>query len=209
MGQRGIYIECLASGFILFAGEHGTERAHVVQTVGHFDEDYPNVFGHGEQQPSKILGLSRCLVAENTARYFGEPVDDGCYLFPEVVLDVLDGIFSVFHYVVQQGGAYRCRAQTYFLTDDTSHGDGVQYVGFARSSAYSLVGFFGKFERTLDNLDFLPVVGVEISVEQFLKFIFDKLLFVGVLLIGRFHSSKSKKNKDKTSREQMQILFEN
>ncbi len=70
-------------------------------------------------------------------------------------------------------------------------------------------GLLGKFERTLDNLDFLPVVGVEISVEQFLKFIFDKLLFVGVLLIGRFHSSKSKKNKDKTSREQMQILFEN
>ena len=28
----------------------------------------------------------------------------------------------------------------------------------------ALVGFFGKFERTLDNLDFLPVVGVEISV---------------------------------------------
>ena len=121
-------------------------------------------------------------------RYFGEPVDDGCYFFPEVVLDVFDGIFGVFHYVVQQGGAYRCRAQTYFLTDDTSHGDRVQYVGFARSSAYSLVGFFGKFERTLDNLDFLPVVGVEISVEQFLKFIFDKLLFVGVLLIGRLHS---------------------
>jgi len=95
------------------------------------------------------------------------------------------------------------------MTDDTGHGDGVQYVGLARSSAYTLVGFFGKFERTFDNLDFLPVVGVEVSVEQFLKFIIDELLFVGVLLIGRFHSSKSKKNKDKTSREQMQILFEN
>ena len=42
------------------------------------------------------------------------------------------------------------------------------------------MGFFGEFKGALDNLYFFPVVRVEVAVEQFLKFIFDKLLFVVV-----------------------------
>ena len=71
MSQRRVDIERFAGNFVLLAGKHGAEGAHIVQAVGHFDEDYPNVLGHGEQQPAEILGLCRGLVTEDTSRYFG------------------------------------------------------------------------------------------------------------------------------------------
>ena len=188
MSQRSVDVERFAGNLVLLAGEHGAEGAHVVQAVGHLDEDDADVFRHGEQQPAEVLGLGRCLVAEDTARNLGEPVDNRGYLFAEVVFDVFDRILRVFDHVVEQSGAYRGGAQPYLLAHDAGHGNGVEDVGLARTAADTLVGLFGKLECTLDNLDFLAVVGVEIAIEQFLEFIFDQLLFVGVCLVGRFHN---------------------
>ena len=97
-----------------------------------------------------------------------------------MVFDIFDGIFGVFYYIVEERCTYRRGAKSYFVAYDTGYGNRVEYVGLTRTSSYSFMGFFGKFKGALDNLYFFPVVRVEVSVEQFLKFIFDKLLFVGV-----------------------------
>ena len=188
VSQGGVDVECLARNLVLLAGEHGAEGAHVVQAVGHLDENDPDILRHGEQQPPEVLGLGRGLVAEDTARNFGQSVDNRGYLLAEVVLDVLDGVLGVLDYIVEQRGAYRGGAQPNLLAHDAGHGNGVEYVGLARTTAYALVGLFGKFECTLDDLYFLAVIGVEIPVEQFLEFVFDELLFVGVCLVRRFHN---------------------
>ena len=107
VGQRGVDVEGFTGNLVLLAGEHGAEGAHVVQAVGHLDEDDPNVFRHGEQQPAEILGLGRGLVAKDTARDFGESIDYRGYLFAKMILDILDGVFGIFDHVVQQGGTYR------------------------------------------------------------------------------------------------------
>ena len=57
MGQRGIYVECFASYFVLFGRGHGAEGAHVVQAVGHFQEHHTDVLAHGEQQFAEVFGL--------------------------------------------------------------------------------------------------------------------------------------------------------
>ena len=107
VSQRGVDIKGFSGYFVLFAGQHGTEGPHVVQAVCHFDEDYPDVFRHGEQQFPEIFGLCGGFVAEDTSRYFGQSIDDEGDFFTEMVFDVLDSIFCVLYYVVQQRGADR------------------------------------------------------------------------------------------------------
>ncbi len=108
VGERSVDVEGLSGDFVAFVGSHAAEGAHVVEAVGHFDEDYADVLAHGEEKFTEVLGLDRCFVAEDAARDFGETVDNLCYLWAEVLLDVFDGVVGVFDDVVEQGSAYAC-----------------------------------------------------------------------------------------------------
>ena len=65
--EGGVDVERLASYLVLLVGELRPEGAHVVETVGDFDEDNAYVVAHGEEQFLETLGLSRGLVAEDTS----------------------------------------------------------------------------------------------------------------------------------------------
>lgn len=92
-----------------------------MQTVGHLDKHHANVFAHSQQQLAEILGLCRGLVAEDAARNLGQALDYACYFVPEVLANILDGEVSILDYIVQQGRAYRRRAEAYFLTRNLGH----------------------------------------------------------------------------------------
>ena len=47
MGQRRVEVERLAGYLVLLGGEHGAERAHVVQTVSQLNEDHADIAAHG------------------------------------------------------------------------------------------------------------------------------------------------------------------
>ena len=75
-----------------------------MQSVAYLDDDHTDIIAHGEQQLLEVLGLCRCLFAEDTTTDLGESVDNLCYLGTKDVLDVFNGIVGVLNHIVQQCG---------------------------------------------------------------------------------------------------------
>ena len=66
VGQWGINVHGFTGNFVLLAGKHGAEGAHVVKSVGYFDEDDANVIAHCKQQLFEVFSLCGSLVAKDT-----------------------------------------------------------------------------------------------------------------------------------------------
>jgi acanthoscurrin-2 len=180
VSQGSVDIERFAGDFILLVGRHGAESAHVVQSVGHFDEHHAYILAHGQQQLAEILGLGRGLVAEDAARNLCQTLHQLGYLFAEVHLDVLHGVVGVLHYIVEQRRADRGGAKAYLLAGDFRHRYGVEDIRLAAAAADTLVSRFGKPVGPLDYLHLLAVVGGQIAVEHLAKRRIDtELLLLG------------------------------
>jgi hypothetical protein len=74
---------------------------HVVQPVGQFDEQDPNVFGHGEDELAEILGLLRLVRLQLDPRQLGHAVDEPPDFRPEPALDIVEGRDRILDRVVQ------------------------------------------------------------------------------------------------------------
>ena len=177
VGERGINIECFACNLELFVGQHGAECTHVMQTVGYLDEDNPDIVGHSEQQLLEVLRLRRGTVAEDTAGNLCQPVYNLGDFGTEDVFDILYGVVSVFHHIVQQCRAYGSRPQSYLITDNLCHSNGVHDVGLAGTTLDALMRLVGKVECFGYYFDALAVFGGQIVVQQFLECLFDHFLF--------------------------------
>jgi len=57
VGQRRVQVHGFTRNLVLFAGQHDTQGAHVVETVGHLDEHHPDVFRHGKQEAPEVFRL--------------------------------------------------------------------------------------------------------------------------------------------------------
>ena len=66
VGQWGINVHGFTGNFVLLAGKHGAEGAHVVKSVGNLDEDDANVIAHCKQQLFEVFSLCGSLVAKDT-----------------------------------------------------------------------------------------------------------------------------------------------
>ena len=64
MGERRVYLECLAGDVALFLGVHGAERAHIVQTVGELDDQHAYILVGGNEHAAHILRLMLLLCVE-------------------------------------------------------------------------------------------------------------------------------------------------
>lgn len=95
-----------------------------------------------------------------------------------MLLDVLDSIVGVLYDVVEEGCANACRSQSNLAAANAGHGDRVHDVRFAGATPYTFVGFAGKLESALDNLDFLAVVAGEVTVQQLPESHVDHQLFI-------------------------------
>ena len=161
-----------------------------MEPVGHLYEHDAYILAHCQQKFTEILCLERRLVTEYTTRNLGKAFDELGYLLAEVLLNVLDCIFSILDYVVEQSRADRSRAEADLLTGDLGHGDRVKYIRLARTPAYALVCLLGKMIGTLDYLDFLAVVAFEIAVENFAeRFFYHSILLFWGHSRFRFHFS--------------------
>ena len=182
VGKRSIDVERLSGNLVLLVGKHRTEGAHVVQPVGHFDEDDADVLAHGEQQFLEVFGLTRGSVAEDTSRNLCQSVNNLGNLGAKDVGDVLHRVVGVLHHIVQQGRADGGGAEPYLLTHDLCHGQRVHDVRLSRASAHSLVGLLGKVECFGYDFDFLPMLGGQIGVEQLLESVVHHFFFFQFLL---------------------------
>jgi len=74
---------------------------HVVQAIGQFDEQHPDVFGHREDELTEIFGLLRLIRLQLDPRQLGHAVDKPADFRTEQLLDVIERGNRVLDRVVQ------------------------------------------------------------------------------------------------------------
>ena len=146
VGQGRVHEQSFRGDLELLVARHGIQRAHVVQAVGEFDEDHPDVVAEGEQHLAEVLRLGRGGVVKDPG-YFGEPVDDLALFGAKQVLDVLQGDVGVLYGVVQQSTHNGGGAQPHFFGHDARHGNGVVDVRLPGFAAHVFVRFQGNVKR--------------------------------------------------------------
>ena len=80
------------------------ERAHVVQSVGEFDEYDADVIDHGEHHLAQVFSLRFLARGEIDLADLGDAFDDVRDLLTKFFADVDDGDRGVFDGVVEQAG---------------------------------------------------------------------------------------------------------
>ena len=124
-------------------------RAHVVQAVGHFDEDHADVVRHGEEHFAQILHLLLFLRHEGHARQLCHALHEIRHRRAEALCDVLVRDGGVLHAVVQQGGHDAVLVQSHFGRDDRGR-DAVGHIGRAVLALLSGVGALGHLKGGAD-----------------------------------------------------------
>ena len=71
MGNRNIDLHRLARDPALLVCGHCIQRAHVMQAVGEFDENYAHIARHRQQHLAEVLGLLLDLGLEFDLVEFG------------------------------------------------------------------------------------------------------------------------------------------
>ena len=90
-----IDFERLLSDLVLPLGIEMLQRAHVVQAVGQFDQDDPNVIHHGQHHLAVVFGLLLFPGGELDLADLGHALDNMGDLFAELLADIEDRDRSV------------------------------------------------------------------------------------------------------------------
>ncbi len=207
MCQRCIYVEGFAGNLVPLIRGHGSEGAHVVQTVGHLYQHHTDVLAHGEEQLTEVLGLHRCAVAENATGNLGKPFDKLCYFRPEILLYVLDCVLGILDHIVQQCCTYRSGTEAYFLKHNLGHGNGVHDVWLAAAAADTFMGLFGETVGTFYYLHLLAVIAAQITVHEIAEGRFDHaVVFLGTVCHFSFHRTSQLTTKIRKSADTRNFL---
>ncbi len=130
VGQGRVDVERFLGNGSLAGHGHDRDRAHVVQTVGQFDEQHPPVVGHRDEHLADGGGLLGFLGVEFQAVQLGDAVDHRGDLIAELLGEPLSRNPGVFDGVVQQGRGDRGLVESE-VGDDTGDRNGVGDVGLA------------------------------------------------------------------------------
>ena len=117
--------------------------AHVVQAVGQFDQQDPDVFGHGQDQLAEVLGLGRVVRLKLDAGQLGDAVHQARHLLAEVVFDLLQGGRGVLDGVVKERRDDR-RGVQLIRGQNPRHLQGMGEIGIARGPFLHAVGLHGE-----------------------------------------------------------------
>ena len=100
-GERRIDVERLLGDPRVLLRRHEMQSAHIVQTVGEFDEQNAHIVGDGEQQLAKILRLHGAFGDEIKPFELGQAFDEPADVGPEKLVDFLAGRIRIFDRVMQ------------------------------------------------------------------------------------------------------------
>ncbi|MDZ7821396.1 MAG: hypothetical protein U5N26_06055 [Candidatus Marinimicrobia bacterium] len=73
----------------------GVEGAHIVEAVGEFDDDHPDVIGNAQEHLAEILGLLLLFALELDAADLGDAVDEADDLRGEFIDEQFFGNIGV------------------------------------------------------------------------------------------------------------------
>jgi hypothetical protein len=128
------------------------EGAHIVETVGQFDEYDADVGDHGEKHFADIFRLAVFAIGELDFFYFGDAVDDVGDLVAEGVGYLPTGNGGVFNGVVKQAGSDGGGIELH-LGEDEGDFQWMQGKWFAGRAFLSGVVLEGKVVGALDDGD--------------------------------------------------------
>ena len=104
MGNGGVNLEGFFGNAAFFVGWHSAKGTHIVQAIGQFDQNNPQVIGHGQCHFLEVFGL---LFGLRLKFDLGELAHAVHQLGNRVAKLLGDGFFSntgVFNYIVQHRG---------------------------------------------------------------------------------------------------------
>ena len=162
VSDGSIDIQRLSRNFVLLVLWLRPKCPHIVETVCNLDDDNTNVVVHGDEQFFEVLSLRRCVFSENATRNFSESVHNLCDFLTEHIFDVLDGVVSVFHDIMEQCSANRRASESDFRAHNLRYSYRVHDIWFSRKPFNPFVSIFRKVESLLDDFSFFPVFRVEV-----------------------------------------------
>ena len=183
VGDGRIDIERFSRDLVLLVGRLRCKRAHVVESVTDLNEDHTDVIAHREQQLLEVLGLRRGMITKDAATDLGKSIDDLGDLLAKDILNVLGGIVSVLHNIMEQSGADARRTQSHLLAGNLRHSDRMHDIGLARQPSHAFMSLAGEVKRFGDDVHLLSMGRSEISVQQMLEGIIDHLVVSSFALL--------------------------
>ena len=90
------------------------QRAHVVKTIGQFDEHNANIGDHGEEHFSDVFRLAIFAIGKLDLVDFGNAIDNVGHLFAEGFCNFAAGDGSIFDCIVKQAGGNRGGVELHF-----------------------------------------------------------------------------------------------
>ena len=130
MGQGSIDVQRFAGDGFLAIGRQMLQGAHVVQPVGHFDQNHAHIADHRQQHLADVFRLAIFAVGELDFVDLGYAFDNVRDLLAELFGDVFGGYGGVFDGVVQQPGRDGGRVQLHF-GQNLGYFERVQDVGLS------------------------------------------------------------------------------
>ena len=143
VGQRRIDIHGLQRFFPLLIFRQILECAGVVQPVRQFDDDDPDIFGHGNEHLAQVLHLGLFFAAVDDLAQAGDAVDQVCHRPAEFFFDVHIGDVGIFQTVVEQAGHDGIGIHAQF-GQNARHCHRMDEIGFTAAALLALMGFFRK-----------------------------------------------------------------
>ena len=129
VGKGGIEIVGLTGYLHLFLRLHAGKCAHVVQTVGKFDEYGTDIVLQRFEQLAEIAFLLAAIISDVLA--FRHYINKEGNIGPETPTDFLNAVGGVFHHIVEESGNDGIGPQLQFEGNDACHSHGMYDVGLA------------------------------------------------------------------------------
>ncbi len=149
MGERRVDLQRLVRLRHLLLLGQGTERAHVVETVGQLDQDHPDVGGHRHHHLAVVLSLALVAALEAHPGQLGDAVDELGDLLAELLADLLQAGAGVLDRVVEQSRAERLGVEAH-RGAHLRHPDGVGDELVSRLAHLIRMPFAGEVKSVLD-----------------------------------------------------------
>ena len=153
VGDGGVDLHGLQRLLLLLLRRLVLHGPHVVEPVGDFDEDHPDVLAHGNEHLPQVLHLlvffGGVLDAGQLADALHQVGDGGGEEFGHLLV----GGGGVLDDVVEEGGLDGLAVQPQLLRHDLGHRQGVDDIGLAALALLVLVGLPREFIGGLDMLE--------------------------------------------------------
>ena len=144
--KRRVDVHRLTGFLDLFVIAHGLDRAHVVQTVGEFDQGHAQIARRRHEQLAEVFRLLSFVGINLKVGEFGYAIDKISDLTSEPFFDNGEGRARVLNRIMKERGDNR-RVIHLLFSEDTSNGYGVGKIGLTGMAKLALMGLRPKYKR--------------------------------------------------------------